>query len=225
MIFNPPKSGILSLDAQVKAWQKANRKMKWGIRSEEFYGIDHMRELSDADRRDGFSGIILSYGFGDDDHGNSDPVLSGLLAWDYALKRRRFKSWQCEYIDFAKSDHFRLRPRAPERPKGFYGAKFRDGQKNPNMTVTQFRKRLEMQDTGCGPEGIQFLAITHVHFARLMNQRKILFMAFADYDVAPYGFNDFFDALQMFCSNDTLGLGIGHVDRNYPGFGIPTLRF
>jgi hypothetical protein len=35
----------------------------------------------------------------------------------------------------------------------------------------------------------------------------------------------FFDALQMFCSVDTLGLGIGNVDRNYPLFGIPTLRF
>jgi hypothetical protein len=58
-----------------------------------------------------------------------------------------------------------------------------------------------------------------------MNARKILFMAFADYDVASYGFNDFFDALQMFCSVDTLGLGIGNVDQNYPLFGIPTLRF
>lgn len=54
--------------------------------------------------------------------------------------------------------------------------------------------------------------------------RKIAFMAFADYDVAPYGFGDFFDALQMFCSNNTLGLGIGHVDQVYPLFGIPTHR-
>jgi hypothetical protein len=53
----------------------------------------------------------------------------------------------------------------------------------------------------------------------------MIFMTFADYDVAPYGYGDFFDAPQMFCSNDTLGLGIGHVDRVYPLFGIPTLRF
>ena len=58
----------------------------------------------------------------------------------------------------------------------------------------------------------------------LMNRRKIAFMAFADYDVAPYGFNDFFDAVQMFCSNNTLGLGIGNIDQNYPLFGIPTLK-
>jgi hypothetical protein len=29
----------------------------------------------------------------------------------------------------------------------------------------------------------------------------------------------------MFCSINTLGLGIGNVDRNYPQFGIPTIRF
>ena len=50
-------------------------------------------------------------------------------------------------------------------------------------------------------------------------------MALADYDVAPHGFNDFYDAPQLFCSNHILGLGIGNVDRNYPLFGIPTLRF
>jgi hypothetical protein len=49
-------------------------------------------------------------------------------------------------------------------------------------------------------------------------------MALADYDVAPYGYNDFFDAPQLFCSNNKLGLGIGNVDRNYPLFGIPTLQ-
>jgi len=59
----------------------------------------------------------------------------------------------------------------------------------------------------------------------MMNDRKIPFMALADYDVAPYGFNDFFDAVQIFCSNEVLGLGIGNVDFNYPLFGIPTIRF
>jgi len=69
------------------------------------------------------------------------------------------------------------------------------------------------------------LSVTHPHLVELMNRRKITFMAMADYDVAPYGFNDFFDALQMFCGNGILGLGIGNVDQNYPLFGIPTLRF
>jgi hypothetical protein len=57
-----------------------------------------------------------------------------------------------------------------------------------------------------------------------MNARRILFMALADHDVAPYGFNDYFDAPQMFCSVDTLGLGIGNIHRNYAQYGIPTLR-
>jgi hypothetical protein len=92
------------------------------------------------------------------------------------------------------------------------------------MTVSQLRKRLGTV-TGWGPEGFQFLTITHAHFADLMTERKIPFMALADYDVAPYGFNDFYDAPQLFCSNQILGLGIGNVDRNYPLFGIPTLQF
>jgi hypothetical protein len=58
-----------------------------------------------------------------------------------------------------------------------------------------------------------------------MKRREIPFMAFADYDVVPHGFNDFYDALQMVCSNATLGLGIGNVDRNDPLSGIPSLRF
>jgi len=45
-----------------------------------------------------------------------------------------------------------------------------------------------------------------------------------DNDVGPYGYNDFYDAPQLFCSNSKLGLGIGNVDRNYPLFGIPILQ-
>jgi len=37
--------------------------------------------------------------------------------------------------------------------------------------------------------------------------------------------NEFFDSPQIFCSDNRLGLGIGSVERNYPLFGIPTLRF
>jgi len=117
-----------------------------------------------------------------------------------------------------------LRPGAPPRPKGFYYTKFQPGKKFQKLTVAQVLKGIDC-DTGCGPEGIQFLTVTHPHFARMMDQQRIPFMAFADYDIAPYGYNDFFDAIQMFCSNGTLGLGIGNIDKNYPLFGIPTLRF
>jgi hypothetical protein len=58
-----------------------------------------------------------------------------------------------------------------------------------------------------------------------MNDEKMPFMAFGDYHVAPHGFSDFSDAVQMFCRQGVLGLGIGKVDLNYPLFGIPTLRF
>jgi len=126
-IFKKPIYEILTSDAQVKAWQIANRKMKWGIGREAFEALEKMPELYDTDRSDGFSSVILSYGFGDDGGGHSDAVLSGRMAWEYAQKYRRFKCWQCEYIDFAKISHFRIRPSAPARPKGFYYAKYRAG--------------------------------------------------------------------------------------------------
>jgi hypothetical protein len=215
---------IFPMTEQVKAWRRANQKMGWGIDNTEFEILEKSIRppLTDNDRKQGFIGSVIFYGFGDDGQGNSDPVLSGKKAWGYAVKRR--KTWRCEYVDFERPQDIRLRPEAPVRPKGFYYAKIRAEEKPKAMTVSQVRKALNT-DTGWGPEGFQFLAITHPHFADLMNTRKIPFMALADYDVAPHGFNDFYDAPQLFCSNYKLGLGIGNVDRNYPLFGIPTLRF
>jgi hypothetical protein len=200
--------------------------MGWGIDNKQFEMLEASlpTPLTDHDRRQGFIGSVLFYGFGEDGYGNSDAVFSGKLAWEYAIKRRRGKIWRCEYVDFDKPQDIRLRPDAPARPRGFYFAKIKTGKRFKAMTVSQVRKKLVI-DTGWGPEGFQFLAITHPHFADLMNERKLPFMALAGYDVAPHGFNDFFDAPQLFCSNSKLGLGIGNVDRNYPLFGIPTLRF
>ncbi len=214
---------ILPINKQVKAWHRANRKMAWGIHKEEFEWIMAPPLLMKNGGHHGFIGTALFYGFGDDGAGNADSVLSGKLAWEYARKRLWKKTWQCEYIDFDRVDDIRLRPGAPSRPKGFYFAKLKSGDKNQSLTVSQVRKHLN-NDTGWGPEGIQFLAITHTHFQKMMDKREIPFMALADYDVAPYGFNDFFDAAQLFCSYGVLGLGIGNVDRNYPLFGIPTLH-
>jgi hypothetical protein len=197
--------------------------MDWGITPDEFGGLAAPPMITPEDRRQGFRGTVLFYGFGIEGAGNADAVLSGKLAWEYACKRRKSKTWRCEYIDFKKPEDIRLRPGAPARPRGFYWAKLHTGERFINLTVSQVRKKLET-GTGCGPEGFQLLAITHTHFTNLMTERKMSFMALADYDVAPHGFNDFYDAPQLFCSNHILGLGIGNVDRNYPLFGIPTLR-
>jgi len=186
---------VLPVSAQIKAWRKANRRMKWHIGEDEFAAVNPAPELTEQDRSDGFTGSLLCYGFGDDGNGFADAVQSGREAWRYAQKRRFRKTWQCQYIDFDKDDYFRLRPDAPRRPKGFYHAKFRPGDRFLHHTVASFRKQLE-NETGCGPEGIQMVAISHYpHVADLMHQRKIALMAFADYDVAPYGFNDFFDVI------------------------------
>lgn len=215
---------FLPFNKQIEAWQKANRKMAWGISEEEFDKIGDPPPLTENDRHQGYMGAALFYGFGDDGRNHADPVLSGKVAWEYALKRRKSKIWHCEYIHFDKADYFRLRPGAPPRPIGFYFAKLQPGKRFQLLTVSQVRKSLR-KETGCGPEGIQFLAITHTHFQHMMEEGEIPFMALADYDVAPYGFNDFFDAPQLFVRDQILGLGIGNVDQNYPLFGIPTLRF
>jgi hypothetical protein len=198
--------------------------MGWNITEDEFDQQEQSSPIPADEKQQGFVGTAVFYGFGDDGTGHADAVLSGELAWNYGRRRRRDKIWQCEYIDFDKPEDIRLRPGAPPRPKGFYYARLQPGNHLVNLTVSQLRKRLGSV-TGWGPEGFQFLTITHTHFADLMTERKIPFMALADYDVAPHGFNDFYDAPQIFCSNHILGLGIGNVDRNYPLFGIPTLRF
>ena len=216
---------ILPVERQVRAWQRANRRMGWKIPNHAFRRLPPVPVPTPTDRAEGFAGVILSYGFGRTDGENSDAVLSGKMAWEMTCRRWNVKTWQCRYIDFDQADHMRLRPQAPPRPHGFYFAKFRPGDHFIDWTVARFLKQLPAQDTGCGPEGVQLLTVTHPHLAAMMNRREVAFMAFADYDVAPHGFSDFYDALQMFCSNDTLGLGIGNVDRNYPHFGIPTLRF
>jgi hypothetical protein len=221
-----PETGgdlILPVQEQIKAWRKASQKMGWEITANEFDRLEALPLLKDEDRIQGFMGAVLFYGFGEDCAGNSDAVLSGQLAWEYACKLRKRKTWQCEYVDFNKPQDIRLRPGASGRPRGFYWAMLDPGERHINMTVSQLRKKLET-NTGCGPEGFQLLAVTHTHLADLMTARKMPFMALADYDVAPYGFNDFYDAPQIFCSNHILGLGIGNVDRNYPLFGIPTLQ-
>jgi hypothetical protein len=224
-----PKKGdklILTLQEQIKAWRKANRRMGWSISDGEFDAAAKLlsHSLTTEDRSQGYIGAVLFYGFGDDGSGRSDAVLSGKLAWGYACKNRKGKTWCCEYVDFNRPEDIRLRLDAPSRPQGFYVAAVQSGERYINMTVSQLRKKLEAE-TSMGPEGFQFLGVTHPHAADLMSARKIPFMALADYDVAPYGFNDFFDAPQLFCSNQILGLGIGNVDRNYPLFGIPTLQF
>jgi len=225
MVYRWFKSSLSQpLSSQVKAWKKANRKMGWGISEEEFDRIFALPPLTDEDRQRGYTEEALFYGFGDNGQGHADPVLSGKRAWEYALKIRKRKTWQCEYIHFDDPAFIRLRPGAPPRPKGFYTAKIQTGQRFINLIVSQARKLLK-GGTGCGPEGLQFLIITHTHFQTLMNEREHPFMAFADYDVAPYGCYDFFDAVQMFVSDGILGLGIGNIDRNYPFFGIPSIKW
>jgi hypothetical protein len=217
-----PEEFILPPEKQVLAWKEADKKMSWGIAESEFGRIGQPPSLSQKERSRGFAGPALFYGFGDDGSGNADCILSGIATWEYGRKRLRRKIWQSPHIDFEKTDTVRLRPGAPARPKGFYFALINFGRQFLTSSVSHARKKFNAM-TGLASEGFQLLCITHPHLPVLMSERKTPFMALADYDIAPYGFNDFFDVPQLFSSNMILGLGIGNVDRNYPGFGIPTM--
>lgn len=216
---------ILPAEIQIQNWYIINRKMKWNIDRREFIQIAPIPRLSAEDAKEGFIGCVLCFGFSSEKSGVDDSVISGKLAWEYAQKRRRGKTWQCQYADFNRPEDIRLRPGAPLRPRGFYWIKLNPGGEFRYMSVAQFRKSLKPGTTGCGPEGFQLLAITHPHMADLMNHRKLNFVALADYDIAPHGFNDFYDAPQLFCSNGILGLGVGNIDGPYPLFGIPKISF
>ena len=216
-------AATLPLEEQIDAWRRAVKKRRWGIREEEFGRIGIFPSLPGDERTSEFTGTALFYGFGDDGEGHADPVLSGKAAWDYALKtREKGTVWQSPYVDFDRPDAFRLRPSAPARPRGFYFAKILTEGMQQTTSVAQALKSF-IGVTGWGPEGFQFLCVTHAHFPGLMSERKVPFMALADYEVAPYGFNDFIDAPQLFSSNRILGLGIGNVEQHYTGFVIPTL--
>lgn len=222
LIIRGTRQMFLPLAEQVRGWRRANRKMHWGIDKAEFEGLAR-RPFSTDERKDYRCATVLSYGFGDDGAGNADAVLSGRLPWQYARKKWRHRIWQCQYIDFGKPDFIRLDPKAPPRPRGFYTCRVCIPKRVQPGTVAQFRKT-RGDRTGLGPEGLQLLIITHPHLQQALNERRLPCLAFADYDVAPHGFSDFYDAVQMFCSNDTLGLGIGNIDRNYPLFAIPYMQ-
>ena len=216
---------VLSLEEQIKAWYEVNQKMAWGIQEIEFEKLNASlsKKLLDDDGDFGFSGVALFYGFGDDGQGNADSVLSGRLIWEYACKHRPNDIWQCGFLDFRKPENIRLWSGAAVRPKGFYFAKIQLGQKYAGISVSRVRQGLKMV-TCWGPEGLQFIFITHFHFADLMNERKIPFMTLADYDVNQLGIFGFFKVPQIFCSNNKMGLGIGNLYHDYPSFGIPTLQ-
>lgn len=213
---------LLKSDEQIKRWHKANRRMKWGLTDKDFARIPPRPQMTSEQRQQGYWGSALFYGFGDDGHGFSDSVLSGRRAWRRARKIRSGAIWQCQYADFDRPQDIRLRPGAPPRPKGFYWAAFHPGDQYRDMPVAKRRKELE-QETGAGPEAFQLLCVTHPHLAEAMNQGRISYWALADYDIAPHGYNDFFEAPQIFCSQDTLGLGVGNVDGPYPMFAIPKI--
>jgi hypothetical protein len=126
-------------------------------------------------------------------------------------------------VRFDDPKFIRLRAGAFQRPKGFYFKKVQLGKKYHNISVERVRKQLGNEE-GFGPEGIQFLAITHNHYMKIMDGDHVPFMSLPDYDIAPHGFGDFYDAPFLLATGSTLGMGVGNVSRPYARYGSGTLR-
>jgi len=77
-----------------------------------------------------------------------------------------------------------------------------------------------------GPEGIQFLAITHPHYVEKMNGEDIPNIDLPDYAVSPSGSGNFYGAPYL-CFNRGTGrlyLSDRLVDDRSPKSGCATLR-
>ncbi len=198
--------------------------MGWGIPAAEFAAAPPPPVLGPGEREQGLAAALLCYGFGRGPQG-ADAVLSGRLAWERAQRRWAWRTWQCQYLDLGDPGRLRLRPGAPPRPRGFYWALLNPGAEMAHTPVERLLRRgLPAGLTGAGPEALQMVAVTHPNLVRLMDREAMNFMALADYEVAPHGFGDFFEAPQLFCSQGVLGLGVGNVAGVYARFGIPLVR-
>jgi hypothetical protein len=59
---------------------------------------------------------------------------------------------------------------------------------------------------------------------KIMDGEEIPFISLPDYDVAPHGFADFYDAPFLLSGGNILGMGVGNVSRPYPRYGSGSLR-
>lgn len=214
----------ISPDLQVDAWRRSNHRMGWGISDAAFHAITTPPELTKEDHADEVAAVVLFHGFGDDGTGNADAVASGRLAWEATRRNRKGRIWTCEHLDFKEPGCLRLWPGARPRPKGFYWGKVHTGSRYQTFSAAEFRAR-HQEESALSLEGLEMVAVTHSHMAPSIGSPGFPAMSLADYEVAPYGFGDYFDVPHLFFTNGLLALGLGHVDRNYPAFGIPTVRF
>jgi hypothetical protein len=77
-----------------------------------------------------------------------------------------------------------------------------------------------------GPEGIQFLAITHPHYVERMNGREVPFLNLPDYAISPNGDGDFSDAPRLRFGGKVgkLRLRSDPVGRRRSKYGSASLR-
>lgn len=164
---------------QIEAWREANTRGGFGISDEEF---DHIPESTYFDYnhelQNGYVGYCLFYGFGGDGE-HSDMMLSGKVAWEYLASRIPARKWH--RLDFDDPKKFRPRDGAHSRPKGFYWKKVHLGHYYIAQDRDEFHNLKPVSDWGMGPEGLQFLAVTHPHYVDCLRNKEFPFLMLGDY--------------------------------------------
>ena len=213
---------IPSREVQIERWRQANQTGNFGIPEEAFASIPEMPELTEKDRQDGFIGVCLFYGFGNDNDEHANVLTSGELSWNYA-KMVHKKNWISDYIKF-KENWMRLCLEAWLRPKGFFWKKVHLGQNYQGKSVEDDRKLFPVGDTGASFEALQLAGILIPEYIPQMNGKDKPFWDMPDYDVAPYGDDAFYKSAYLYVVGDEFKLGHGHVTHESGFFGPVVLR-
>jgi len=136
---------IKSSEEQIMAWQKANKKGKFGIPKKVFKGIPEPPELAEKDKKDGFVDVVLgglpAPACADRQAGKdkeSDMVLSGKIAWEYAVSQR--ETWKWDSVNFDDPSYLKPYENAQSRPQGFYWKKIQLGNVYQHQAVKKSKR-------------------------------------------------------------------------------------
>lgn len=213
-------------EEQIEAWRKADEKGQLGISS---VIPSNVPVLTEQDLKDGFVGVGLFYGFGEEDD-CSDMILSAKVVWDYAREFGILSSAQERERDFDSDNRIKTHHEAHPRPQGFYWMKIGPGLAYHDIPVPVAREDiLQRGDWGMGPEGIQFLTITHPDYTeKIKGGFQIPYMGLAEFVIQGRGITPLVPLLGPYSGVGDGKLYLGGMqeglDSRYDTAGIGSLR-
>lgn len=156
-----------------------------------------------------------------------DVVLTAELTWEYICS-------YCEPILGAspirfEADYMQLPGSEPARPEGFYTMKLpsedRDavGKKFQGKSLDEVRRKLG-NDWGMGPEGLQFVGITHKDYPGMMDGCKFPFICLPALEISRGPGDEFDNVLLIDVIEGKLRLTTHHEDYGDLHYGSGSLQ-